>query len=213
MWIPRKKERIGNFKNAGSSWSQEAQALNVHDFWSDAAGRASPYGIDDVQRHEGVVYVGLSADTPEFAVEAISRWWSDPGQAVYGGRAELLSLADWGGRNGCRPRLWEEQLQSQLSDVLGLAVTVCHYPTGCSKWNPIEPRLFSQISRNGAGQLLRPLATMRGWSRGTTTRTGLRVSAHLLEGLFETGKKVSEAGMKTLNVTRHAICPQWNYTI
>ena len=85
VWIPRKKERIGNFKNAGSSWSQEAQALNVHDFWSDAAGRASPYGIDDVQRHEGVVYVGLSADTPEFAVEAISRWWSDPGQAVYGG--------------------------------------------------------------------------------------------------------------------------------
>ena len=209
----KKKELIGNFKNAGSSWSQEAQAVNVHDFLSDATGRASPYGIYDVQRNAGGVYVGLSADTPEFAVKAISRWWSDHGQVGYRGMAELLILADSGGSNGCRPRLWKEQVQSQLSDVLGLTITVCHYPTGCSKWHPIEHRLFSQISRNWVGQPLRTVETMLGWIRGTTTRTGLRVWAHLLEGLFEIGKKVSDAVMKTLNVTRHGICPQWNYTI
>lgn len=155
----------------------------------------------------------MSADTPEFAVEAISRWWSDYGQVGYRGMAELLILADSGGSNGCRPRLWKEQVQSQLSDGLGLSITVCHYPVGCSKWNPIEHRLFSQISRNWAGQPLSTLETMLGWIRGTTTRTGLRVSAHLLEGLFEIGKKVSDAVMKTLKLTRHAICSQWNYTI
>lgn len=209
----KKKELIGNFKNAGRSWSQEAQAVHVHDFLSDAVGRASPYGLYDIQRNEGVVYVGTSADTPEFAVEAIARWWSDHGHGWYGARTELLILADAGGSNGSRPRLWKEQLQSQVSDVLGLRITVCHYPTGCSKWNPIEHRLFSQISRNWAGQPLRTFDTMLGWIRGTTTRTGLRVSAHLLEGLFETGKKVTDAVMKTLNLTHHAICPQWNYTI
>jgi hypothetical protein len=209
----KKKELIGNFKNAGSSWSQEAHAVHVHDFLSDAAGRASPYGIYDVQRNEGVVYVGMSADTPTFAVEAISRWWSDHGQGWYAGRSELLILADAGGRNGCRPRLWKAQLQSQLSDVLGLSITVCHYATGCSKWNPIEHRLFSQISLNWAGQPLHTLETMLGWIRGTSTRTGLQVWAHRLEGLFETGKKVSDAVMKALNLTRHTICPQWNYTI
>jgi Rhodopirellula transposase DDE domain len=159
------------------------------------------------------VYVGMSADTPEFAVEAISRWWADHGRALYGETASLLILADAGGSNGCRPRLWKERLQSQLSDALGLTITVCHYPTGCSKWNPIEHRLFSQISLNWAGQPLRTLETMLGWIRGTTTRTGLTVSAHWLQSLFETGKTVSEKVMKTLHLTRHAICPQWNYTI
>ncbi len=209
----KKKELIGNFKNAGQAWCQEADAVNVHDFLSDALGRGAPYGIFDVQRNEGVVYVGTSADTPEFAVGAITRWWHEHGQAAYPEATHLLILADAGGSNGCRPRLWKEQLQSQLSDALGLSITVCHYPTGCSKWNPIEHRLFSQISINWAGKPLRTFETMLGLIRGTTTQTGLKVSAHLLEGIFEKGKKVSDAVTKMLNMTRHAICPQWNYTI
>jgi len=209
----KKKELIGNFKNAGPAWRKEAEAVNVHDFLSDSLGRVSPYGIFDVQRNEGAVYVGLSADTPEFAVEALTRWWQDHGHPAYPQATRLLILADAGGSNGYRPRLWKEQLQSHLSDVVGLSLTVCHYPTGCSKWNPIEHRLFSQISLNWVGQPLRSFETMLGLIRGTTTQTGLTVSAHLLEGLFETGKKVSDTVMKTLHMTRHAICPQWNYTI
>ena len=209
----KKKELIGNFKNAGQAWCQEAEVVNVHDFLSDALGRGTPYGIFDVQRNEGAVYVGTSADTPEFAVEAIARWWHDHGHATYPEATALLILADAGGSNGCRPRLWKAQVQSHLSDALGLSVTVCHYPTGCSKWNPIEHRLFSQISLNWAGKPLRTFETMLGFIRGTTTQTGLTVSAHLLEGIFETGKKVSDAVTQTLNMTRHAICPQWNYTM
>lgn len=206
------KELIGEFKNAGQAWCQQAQAVNVHDFLSEALGRGVPYGIYDVQRNQGTVYVGQSADTAEFAVQAIGRWWQDDGQPAYPKATKLLILADAGGSNGCRSRLWKEQMQSQLSDTLGLAITVCHYPTGCSKWNPIEHRLFSQISINWAGQPLRSFETMLGLIRGTRTRTGLTVSAHLLEGVFETGKRVTDAVMKTLNITRHAICPQWNYT-
>jgi hypothetical protein len=209
----KKKELIGNFKNAGQAWRQEADAVNVHDFLSDSQGRVSPYGIFDVQRNAGVVYVGLSADTPAFAVEAIARWWQDHGRQAYPEATRLLILADGGGSNGYRPWLWKEQLQSQLSDAMGLSITVCHYPTGCSKWNPIEHRLFSQMSINWAGQPLRTVETMLGLIRGTTTQTGLQVSAHVLEGVFETGKKVSNAVIKALNMTRHAICPRWNYTI
>lgn len=209
----KKKELIGNFKNAGQAWRQEAEAVNVHDFLSDSLGRVSPYGIFDVERNKGAIYVGLSADTPEFAVEAISRWWQDHGRQAYPQATRLLILADAGGSNGYRPRLWKAQLQSHLSDAMGLSITVCHYPTGCSKWNPIEHRLFSHISINWAGKPLRTFETMLSLIRGTTTQTGLEVSAHLLEGLFETGKKVSDAVMKTLNITRHTICPRWNYTI
>jgi Rhodopirellula transposase DDE domain len=209
----KKKELIGNFKNAGQAWCQEADAVNVHDFLSDALGRGTPYGIFDVQRNAGAIYVGTSADTPEFAVDAIARWWHEHGQAGYPAATRLLILADAGGSNGCRPHLWKAQVQSHLSDALRLRVTVCHYPTGCSKWHPIEHRLFSQISINWAGKPLRTWETMLGLIRGTTTRTGLTVSAHLLEGIFETGKKVSDTVMKTLNMTRHALCPQWNYTM
>jgi hypothetical protein len=166
-----------------------------------------------VQHNNGVVYVGHSADTAEFAVEAIQRWWHEHGQQTYPTSTKLLILADAGGSNGCRPRLWKEQLQRQLSDALGLTITVCQYPTGCSKWNPIEHRLFSFISINWTGQPLRTFETMLNLIRGTTTRTGLKVSAHLLEGVFETGKKVTDAVMKTLKITHHTTCPRWNYTI
>jgi hypothetical protein len=209
----KKKELIGNFKNAGQAWNREAKAVNVHDFPQDALGRAVPYGIYDVINNRGTVYVGLSADTPRFAVDAITRWWVDNGRAVFPQAAEVLILADAGGSNGYRSRVWQQQLQEQLSDRHGLTVTVCHYPTGCSKWNPIEHRLFSHISLNWAGQPLRTWDALLAYVRGTTTDTGLEVQAFLQDRLYENGQSVSNAEMKTLNLERHTVCPQWNYTI
>jgi hypothetical protein len=209
----KKKELIGNFANAGQAWCREAEAVNVHDFSQDASGRAAPYGIYDMRYNRGSVYVGASADTPRFAVDAIAAWWREEGQAAYPDATQLLVLADSGGSNGCQPRAWKAQLQEELADELGLTVTVCHYPTGCSKWNPIEHRLFSFISLNWAGQPLRTFARMVGLIRGTTTTTGLTVRASLMPGEYPTGEKVSHAEMKRLHLVRHAVCPRWNYTI
>jgi DDE family transposase len=209
----KQKALLGNFTNAGHAGCQEADAVNVHDFLSDALGRGTPYGIFAGQRNAGAIYVGTSADTPEFAVEAIARWWHEHGQAGYPAATRRLILAEAGGSHGCRPHLWKAQGQRHLSAALRLSVTGCHYPTGGSKWNPIEHRLFSQISINGAGKPLRTWETMLGLIRGTTPHTGLTVSAHLLEGIFETGNKVSATVLKTLNMPRHALCPQGNSTM
>ena len=184
-----------------------------HDFPTQAVGRAVPYGIYDVQRNTGAVYVGNSSDTPEFAVAALTRWWQEVGRVQYPSATELLILVDAGGSNGCRPRLWKAQLQEQLCNALRLTVTVCHYPTGCSKWNPIEPRLFSAISQNWAGEPLRTYDTMLGYIAGTTTKTGLQVTASLLTGVFKTGRRVAKAVMQALHLEVHAVCPKWNYTI
>jgi DDE family transposase len=209
----KKKELIGNFRNAGQAWSQQPLQVNAHDFLADALGRAVPYGLYDLQRNQGAVYVGTSADTPEFAVAALIQWWRQQGRQAYPQARQLLILADAGGSNGCRPRLWKEQLQSQLCDRFGLTVTVCHYPTGCSKWNPIEHRLFSQISLNWAGQPLRTFEILLSYIRDTTTRTGLKVTASLLTGSYQVGKRVADAVMKSLKLKHPAVCPQWNYTI
>jgi hypothetical protein len=209
----KNKELIGDFKNDGQAWCQEPEYVNVHDFPQDALVRAVPYGIYDLEHNCGHIYVGTSADTPQFAVDAIAAWWQNEGRVVSPQAAQLLILADAGGSNGYRPRLWKQQLQEQLGDRLGLTVTVCHYPTGCSKWNPIEHRLFSHISINWAGKPLRTLDTMLAYIRGTTTITGLTVKAFLLEGDYETGQSVSDAKMERLNLERHAVCPNWNYTI
>jgi hypothetical protein len=209
----KKKELIGNFKNAGQAWCQEAEAVNVHDFPHDALVRAVPYGIYEVNGNRGSVYVGSSADTPEFAVAAIARWWEEEGRRRFPQAKKLLILADAGGSNGCRPRSFKQHLQEQVSDQYGLTVTVCHYPTGCSKWNPIEHRLFSQISLNWAGKPLRSLDTMLNAMRGTVTSTGLRVRAALLDGTYAKGQKVSDAQMQQLNIEHDSVCSQWNYTI
>ena len=209
----KKKELIGNFKNAGQAWCQEAEAVNVHDFPHDALVRAVPYGIYEVNGNRGSVYVGSSADTPEFAVAAIARWWEEEGRRRFPQAKKLLILADAGGSNGCRPRSFKQHLQEQVSDRYGLTVTVCHYPTGCSKWNPIEHRLFSQISLNWAGKPLRSLDTMLNAMRGTVTSTGLRVRAALLDGTYAKGQKVSDAQMQQLNIEHDSVCSQWNYTI
>jgi hypothetical protein len=209
----KKKELIGNFKNGGRAWSREAEAVGVHDFLQHALGRAVPYGIYDLTSNRGTVYVGSSGDTPHFAVDAIARWWDSQGRTTFPGARELLILADGGGSNGWLPRLWKQQLQVQLCDRQGLTVTVCHYPTGCSKWNPVEHRLFGPISINWAGKPLRSWEIMMAYIQGTRTSTGLEVSAFLQDGVYTTGQKVSDAEMKALNLERHAVCPNWNYTL
>jgi len=209
----KKKELSGAFKNAGRAWGKEAEAVNVHDFPSDAAGRAVPYGVYDVTHNRGTVYVGSSGDTAPFAVDALAQWWETAGRATYPTAAHLLILADGGGRHGYRSHLWKQQLQERLCDGLGLRVTVCHYPRGCSTWNPIEHRLFGPISLNWAGKPLRTWEALLAFMRGTTTATGLAVRAERLEGVYATGLKVSDAEMTTLNLTVHDVCPSWNYTI
>jgi len=209
----KKKELIGNFKNAGRTWRQEGEAVNVHDFRGQGLGRAVPYGIYDVAHNQGVVYVGSSGDTAQFAVEALVRWWRSTGETSFRESDHLLILADGGGSNGCRSRLWKQQLQERLCDELGLTVTVCHYPTGCSKWNPIEHRLFGPISLTWAGYPLRTWETMLTYISSTTTMTGLEVQAEQLDGHYETGLRVSDAQMATLLVTPHEVCPAWNYTL
>lgn len=209
----KKKELIGQFKNAGRVWSQAAEVVNAHDFPDDALGRAVPYGIYDLTHNQGTVYVGQSADTPRFAVDVLARWWESEGQTAFPETSDLLILADGGGSNSARSRVWKQQLQEQLCDHYGLTVTVCHYPPGCSKWNPIEHRLFGPISSNWAGHPLTTWETMLGYLCGTKTETGLTVRAALHTGVYKTGESVSDAAMATLNLARHDICPPWNYTL
>jgi hypothetical protein len=209
----KKKELIGNFKNPGQEWCRDARAVNDHDFEQDALGKAVPYGIYDLMHNHGYVYVGQSADTPQFAVEVIVSWWREFGQELFPNADKILILADAGGSNGCRPRLWKQQLQEQLADQLGLEVTVCHYPTGASKWNPIEHRLFGPISLNWAGKPLETFEFMLACIRGTDTDTGLQVNAFLVEKVYEKGIKVAKEVMQALHIEWHSVCPRWNYTI
>ena len=155
----------------------------------------------------------MSNATPEFAVNAIARWWAEEGQRAYPLARELLILADGGGSNGCRVRAWKVYLQQRLCDAFGLTVTVCHYPTGCSKWNPVEHRLFSYISLNWAGKPLRSLGVMLGYIRGTTTATGLKVKAFLDEGVYRKAHKPTRQDIDGLALEAHATCPGRNYTL
>jgi Rhodopirellula transposase DDE domain len=209
----KKKELIGNFRNNGRAWCREPYEVNEHDFTSTAECRAIPFGIYDVGRNEGFVVVGISNDTPEFAVNAIGRWWREVGKSEYPESSEILILADCGGTNGYRCRSWKLNVQERLCDGLGRTVTVCHYPPGCSKWNPVEHRLFSQVSINWAGKPLRTLEVMLGYMRGTTTATGLSVQAHLDEEFYRKGQKVGWAEADQLRLEHHDICPDWNYTL
>lgn len=209
----KKKELIGEFRNAGRIWCRQPLEVHEHDFTSTAEYRAVPFGVYDVGRNEGHVTVGVSNDTPEFAVNAIAGWWESDGRRAYPTASQLLILADCGGTNGCRFRAWKLRLQQTVCDRFGLTVTVCHYPPGCSKWNPIERRLFSQISLNWEGKPLRSLDLMLGYIRGTTTATGLRVKASLDERTYRKGEAVTKAEMAGLRLSSHATLPVWNYTL
>lgn len=185
----------------------------AHDWPNDAEGQARPYGIYDFSRNRGYVRVGNSHDTPRFAVESITQWWRDKGRAAYPHAKRLLILADAGGSNAYRSRVWKQQLQKRLCDDFGLTVTVCHYPTGSSKWNPIEHRLFSFISINWAGKPLRTFKSLIGYIANTVTVTGLTVAGVFGFGQYKTGEEVSDAEWKSLNIQHHPVCPKWNYTL
>jgi hypothetical protein len=208
----KKKELVGNFANHGTTWVQEPYEVNAHDFLTDALCRAAPYGLYDLLANRGHVIVGTSADTPRFAAEAVARWWARIGCHRYRQAGTLLLLADGGGSNGHRPRLWKKSLQELLVDRYGLVVTVCHYPTGASKWNPVEHRLFGPISTNWAGVPLQSPEVLLGLLRGTTSKTGLQVTAEWWERTYTRGVKVSTADMRDLHIQHHEVCPNWNYT-
>ncbi len=207
----KKKELLGQFKNPGRTWRREAERVNDHDFPKDAVGRAAPYGVYDPERNAGHVCVTLSRDTPDFAADALADWWR-LNRANYPGATRLMVEADSGGSNAARSRRYKQRLQ-QFADDSGLEVTVCHYPPGTSKWNPVEHRLSGQISATWAGHVLRTLAVLLGWILRTTTTTGLKVTATHLDKTYPTGVKVTPAEFRTIQITRPDVCPQWNYTI
>ena len=209
----KKKELVGPFKNAGRIWSREALPVNDHDFRSQAQGMAIPRGLYDLTANRGSVVVGTSHDTPEFAVDAIADWWRAQGRRHYATASELLILADSGGSNGARCRLWKLALQEKLADRFQLTVTVCHYPTGASKWNPIEHRLFSEISKHWAGRPLSDYATIVRLIGETKTQTGLKVNCALSTKFYPTSVKVSAEQMTGLDLIKHPILPEWNYTL
>jgi hypothetical protein len=210
----KKKERVGAFKNAGRQWRPKGkpQEVNVYDYPSLAAGRAVPYGAYDLQKDQGLVNVGRSHDTAEFAVESIRRWWGTIGRPAYPEARRLLICADGGGSNGSRSRAWKYHLQG-LADQLALEITVCHYPPGTSKWNKIEHRMFSFISMHWKGQPLVSFETVINLISATTTRSGLNLQAVLDERDYETGLSISDEQMQQLCLRKHEQDPQWNYTL
>ncbi len=209
----KKKELIGDFKQAGCTWGTAPEWVNDHDFPQDALGRAVPYGIYDLTRNAGSVYVGASADTAQFAVDNIAAWCADVLPQYYPGATRLLIAADGGGSNSSRSRVWKAKLQEQVADRFRLQVTVCHYPPGCSKWNWIEHRLFSEISKTGARCPLRSWELLLGYIRDTTTSTGLTVTAQRVTTVYPLGVKIRDEEMANLQITAHSVCPSWNYTI
>jgi len=209
----KKKELIGPFRNPGRRWCRTAPKVNDHDFRSEALAIASPYGIYDVLRNSGMLVVGTSADTPEFAVNAIDTWWQRDGRKHYPDARRLLLLADSGGSNGARPRAFKRFLQEKIADAHGLTVTVAHYPSGASKWNPIEHRMFSEITKTWAGHPLETLDILLRFAENTATTTGLRVTACLDQRQYQKGISVSDKEISSLDISRPDQLGKWNYVI
>jgi hypothetical protein len=209
----KKKELVGSFENRGRRWQPagKPEAVAVHDFLDPGRGKAIPYGTYDVTRDEAVVNVGITHETAEFAVESIRRWWRLLGRNAYPQARRLLICADAGGSNGSRLRAWKVHLQG-LADRLGMAVTVCHYPPGTSKWNKVEHRLFSFISMNWRGRPLLSYEAVVNLIGGTTTKSGLRVKALLDTREYEPGEKITDDEMRTLRMKPHRFHGDWNYT-
>ena len=210
----KKKELVGDFKNAGQEWHPKGQppAVRVHDFQDDELGKAIPYGVYDLGANAGWVSVGIDRDTASFAVATIRRWWLGAGRARYPAAQRLLITADGGGSNGSRPRLWKVALQ-RLADTTGLKISVCHFPPGTSKWNKIEHRMFCHITRNWRGRPLESLEIVVNLIASTTTTKGLRVRAALDMDEYPTGVKIDDATMASLRLTPDEFHGNWNYTI
>jgi len=210
----KKREIVGDFKNPGRTWrkKRDAKEVNVYDFPSLGIGVAIPYGAYDINRGEGFVNVGISRDTSEFAVESIRQWWKVSGKKHYPDARELLICADGGGSNGSRRRGWKFFLQ-ELTDQIGIPISLCHFPPGTSKWNKIEHCMFSFISMNWKGEPLVTYETIIKLISATTTKKGLKVVARLDKREYEGGVKFSDEDMAKLNIKTHMLHPKWNYSI
>jgi transposase len=210
----KKKELVGNFKNAGREWQPKGEPVmvNAYDFPRLADGKAIPYGIYDLAQNEGWVSVGTDHDTPAFAVAAIREWWLRMGKSTYPTATELLITADSGGSNSARARLWKVELQ-RLADQTGLRITVCHFPPGTSKWNKIEHRLFCHITANWRGRPLVSYQVVVNLIALTTTATGLEVRARLDRHHYPTGIKVTDEELAAVQIKLAAFHGNWNYTI
>ena len=209
----KKKELVGEFKNGGREWHPKGQAprVNTYDFPSMAEGKAIPYGVYDIADNSAMVSVGIDRDTAQFSVAAIRAWWEQFGQVRYPEARQLVTTADCGGSNGNRTRLWKTEPQ-KLADDTGLEIVVCHFPPGTSKWNKVEHRLFSFISRNWRGQPLISYEVIINLIAATTTSTGLEVYARLDHTEYPK-IEVTDAELAAVNITRHAFHGEWNYSI
>jgi hypothetical protein len=210
----KKKELVGDFKNAGQEWQPEGkpEEVRVHDFVDPELGKVAPYGVYDLTSNTGWVSVGIDHDTAEFAVESIRRWWREMGADVYPQARRLLITADCGGSNGYRVRLWRMELQ-KLADELKLTIQVCHFPPGTSKWNKIEHRMFSRITANWRGRPLVSREVVVNLIGSTTTKTGLRINAALDNSTYAQGIKVSDKELATLAIERDEFHGEWNYRL
>ncbi len=210
----KKKENIGEYKNNGQEWteSNSPTEVNVYDFIDKTNGKASPYGVYDIQNNTGWVNVGISSDTASFAVSTIRDWWNGEGKHMYPSSKELYINADGGGSNGSRNNLWKLELQ-KLCNETGLTIHVSHFPPGTSKWNKIEHRLFAYISKNWRARPLTSLGVVVSLIGATTTEKGLTVKAKLDETIYETGRKVTKEEKEKINITPNGFHGEWNYSI
>jgi len=210
----KKKENIGNYKNGGKEFCKKGRPIKVkdHDFPDKRLGKVIPYGVYDIGKNKGWVSVGVSSDTAEFAVNSIRTWWYKMGSESYPDATEILVTADCGGSNSYRAKMWKFELQ-RLADELDMIIHVHHFPPGTSKWNKIEHKLFSYISKNWRGQPLLTRETVVNLIANTSTRKGLKVMAVLDENEYELGKEVSEIELKEVRIHPHSFHPEWNYSI
>ena len=210
----KKKELVGDFKNAGQEWqpTQSPVKVRVHDFPDPELGKAAPYGVYDLTANQGWVSIGIDHDTAEFAVESIRRWWSEMGHSLYRKATRLMITADCGGSNGYRVRLWKVALQ-RFANQTGLIVEVCHLPPGTSKWNKIEHRMFCHITQNWRGRPLESLAVIVELIAATTTTKGLKIRAALDRGAYPKGQTVSDADFARVNINPDPFHGEWNYAI
>jgi hypothetical protein len=210
----KKKEVVGDFKNGGREWQPQGSPARVrtHDFAEKKLGKAIPYGVYDPTHNEGWVSVGIEHDTAYFATETIRRWWQEMGKQVYPKAGELLVMADAGGSNSSRARLWKVALQA-LADTLCLRIAVCHFPPGTSKWNKIEHRMFCHITNNWRGRPLLSRSVIVNLIGNTTTKTGLRITAALDTNVDETGLKVTDQQLAAVHIKHAKFHGEWNYTV
>ena len=209
----KKKEKIGLFKNVGRSWKKIAKKVLDHDFQTKSTITITPFGVYDIRNNKGYVYCNDSYETSEYVVDMITKWWDEIGKNLYLNKKKLLILCDAGGANGYRRKGWKYELQERLASKFQIDVTVCHYPPGASKWDPIEHRLFSAISVNWAGIPLDSIETMLNLIRNTTNKTGLTIESFYIGKSYEKGKKYSDEDMDKINIEHWPIVPDLTYTI